>query len=430
MSKGRILIVDDEKDIRFLVHEILSDEGYHVSEAPHSEAAYAHIEASGIPDLVILDIWLENSDRDGMEILGDLKKRAPDLPVLMISGHGNIEMAVNAIKLGAYDFIEKPFNTDRLLHLVERALESARLRKNGGSSKIRMVASSAEMQATMKLAARAAQGDARVVITGPAGAGRNHLAAWIHQESARETEPFVTISARNLEDSALLSAIGAAGEGSLVIRDVQALNPSAQKTLLKLVAGKPLCRVMVTADKPLKDIPDFPADLNDRLSVVTIDLPGLSGRRGDLGELASDFIAELLNKWGQGGAVTLSGDVVDVLRKRNWTGHVAELQALCTMAAFRMLQADTLEAKAEYFDTGEERAPSSAGDHPAHGWLGHDLRRAREAFERWYFDNLSERFEGNISQMAAFADMDRTALHRKLKSLKESGDGENLEIAS
>lgn len=427
--KGRILVVDDEKDIRFLISEILTDEGYAVSDAAHSEAAYAAIEAGGMPDLVILDIWLENSDRDGMEILSDLKKRDADLPVLMVSGHGNIEMAVNAIKIGAYDFIEKPFNTDRLLHLVGRALESNRLRRSGSHSKIRMIATSSDMQAVMKIAARAATGDARVVITGPAGAGRNHLAAWIHQESERAAQPYHSVSARNLEESGLLSAIGTAGEGTLVIRDVQDLSAAAQKTLLKLVAGKPTARIIVTSDRPLKDVAGFSADLNDRLSVLSIDLPGLASRRSDLAELAAGFIAECLAKWGRSEPVIVGEDALTALRKRSWTGHVAELQALCTMAAFRMLQSNAKEVAPAHFEAQDDAPAANTNDSPVTAWLDQDLRTARESFERWYFENLSERFEGNISQMAAFVGMDRTALHRKLKSLKD-GEPEKLEIAS
>lgn len=421
MTKGKILIVDDEKDIRFLLREILEDEGYAVGEAPHSEAAFAEF-AKMQPDLVILDIWLENSDRDGMEILADLKKKTRTLPVLMISGHGNIEMAVKAIKLGAYDFIEKPFNTDRLLHLVTRALESGRLRRASSTSAVTIAAGSPEMQTVLKAAQKAAQGEARLLITGPWGSGRSHLARFIHQESARAAKPFVSLWCNDLD---IHEAFTAADEGTLVLRDIQTLSSQAQNELLARLNAKPNVRVIATTDRDLGMEPSFSSDLLGRLSVMNIALPALDDRRGDIAELAHTFIQECFAACGMASEPRLSDAVLANLRRSGWPGQIAELRTLCQMAAMRMFLDKAEEALEKHF-TFETAPALSLGGTPLKDWMGTDLRSAREAFERWYFENLMEKFNGNVAQVAEFAGMDRTALHRKLKALKDGDEAERL----
>lgn len=428
-AKGKILIVDDEKDIRFLMREILEDEGYVVAEAPHSEAAYAEIAAHGMPDLVILDIWLENSDRDGMEILADLKKRSRTLPVLMISGHGNIEMAVKAIKFGAYDFIEKPFNTDRLLHLVTRALEASRMRTISGAH-VSITAQTPEMQAVMKAAQKAAAGDARVLVTGPWGTGRTHLARFIHQESGRAGKSCIVVPCASAEASLLKELL--AGEGTVILRDAQDLPQPMQTELLARLNAKPEARVIATATPALDSLRAggrFLPDLYERLSVVTIALPPLECRRGDVCDMCATIISESLTAHGMAGVVKIADDAAALLRGRGWQGQAAELRALCQLAAVRMATEGAYELCARHL--GElATAAGAAASHDsgiAAEWLATDLRAAREAFERWYFENLMQRFDGNVSQVAAFAGMDRTALHRKLKALK---DGEDAEAAA
>lgn len=415
-SKANILIVDDEKDIRFLLSEILGDEGYAVAEAAHSEAAFAAIAANGMPDLVILDIWLENSDRDGMEILADLKKRSRNTPVLMISGHGNIEMAVKAIKLGAYDFIEKPFNTDRLLNLVRRALESSSLRRNTSAGSLFLVTSGPEMQTVQKTAAKAATGETRVLITGAWGAGRTHLARWIHQESPRNSKPFVTLACERADTADINDAFTKAGEGTIVFEDVQMLSPESQTLLLGRLNAKPDARILATSSPNPKILPD----LFERLSVTTIALPNLDDRKSDIPELALALL---------GDGFTIAEDAGMALKRRAWPGQVAELRALIGMAQIRMALENTKELKAAHLDTGAAPAAQSGEAAPAE-WLATDLRTAREAFERWYFDHLMDKFDGNVSKVADFAGMDRTALHRKLKSLKEGGEENGERMAS
>lgn len=411
-SKGKILIVDDEKDIRFLLSEILGDEGYTVAEAPHSEAAFAEITAHGMPDLVILDIWLENSDRDGMEILADLKKKSRTLPVLMISGHGNIEMAVKAIKLGAYDFIEKPFNTDRLLNLVRRALESGSLRRNAPAGGAHLVTISPEMQTVQKAALKAAGGEARILITGPWGAGRTHLARWMHQESPRSAKPFISVSCAGLDTNTLNDAFTRAGEGTLVLQDVHLMPADMQAFVLARLNAKLDARIMATSAPNAKIMPD----LFERLAVASITLPPLEERRSDIGELALSIL---------GDGYTVGDEALTNLRHRNWPGHVAELRALMTMAAVRMALENTHELKNHHL-ASEASANQNQGTPVPSDWLATDLRTARESFERWYFEHLMERFDGNVSQVASFAGMDRTALHRKLKSLKDGEGGERM----
>ncbi|MCB1539049.1 MAG: sigma-54-dependent Fis family transcriptional regulator [Rhodospirillales bacterium] len=415
-ARGNILIIDDEKDIRFLLSEILEDEGYTVAEAAHSEAAYAEL-AKGMPDLVILDIWLENSDRDGMEILADLKKKSRTLPVLMISGHGNIEMAVKAIKLGAYDFIEKPFNTDRLLNLVGRAIESGRLRREATAGTVSLSAETPEMQAVQKAAIKAASTDARVLITAPWGAGRTHLARWIHQESPRAGKPFVVLPAHDAAPDAFADALSRAGQGTLLIKDVQNLPRDTQAAVLAALGARTEARVMATAAAPLKSAADFSPDLAERLSVATIALPALDDRRGEIVAMAMAFL---------GDGHTVHDDAAAWLRHHPWTGQVAELRAVITMAQLRMNLAGARELRAAHLEAEPAMQESGKDDQSgtAAQWLASDLRTAREAFERWYFDHLMDRFDGNVSQVAAFSGMERTALHRKLKALRE---GENDE---
>ncbi|MBU6235328.1 MAG: response regulator [Alphaproteobacteria bacterium] len=426
-SKGRILIVDDEKDIRFLLREILEDEGYDVSEAAHSEAAYADIAAKGMPDLVILDIWLENSDRDGMEILGDLKRRSKTLPVLMISGHGNIEMAVKAIKIGAYDFIEKPFNTDRLLHLVSRAFEQGR-KRGGAGRKIDFVSVSPDMQAAIKAAQKAAAGEARVLITGAWGTGRAHLAKYIHQESQRAGKACVSIQCAALDAPTLAEAL--AHEGSVIFRDIHKLSASMQADLLGRLNAKPEARVMATADAALLDglrrEGKFLSDLYERLSVVTLVMPTLQDRRADLADMCASMIGGYFDAWGLGGPVRVNGPAIDALKQMAFEGQALELEALCFAAAVSMAQAGRKEVTPNDF-ASDAPAAVTGGEGVASGWLQTDLRTAREAFERWYLENIMARFDGNVSQAAAFAGMDRTAFHRKLKALK--GGGEDAEAA-
>lgn len=415
-GKPRILIVDDEKDIRFLLSEILSDEGYDLAEAPHSEAAFAEIAKNGVPDLVILDIWLENSEKDGMEILAELKKISRTLPVLMISGHGNIEMAVKAIKLGAYDFIEKPFNTDRLLNLVGRALESSILRKNSASSFVNFIAGTAEMQAVHKAAVKAASGDARLLIVGGWGNGRGHLAKWIHQESARATKAFVVLNGAQADAKKIDDALAQAGEGTLLLKDVQNLSPQAQAALLARLSGKTDARIIATTAPGAAIMPD----LRERLAVAVINLPLLTDRRADIPEIAASMLE----------GFKLTDEVAQALKRREWPGQVAELRAVCAMLEVRARLDGAAEIRLSHMEScfGAAAAPAQVAGQDK--WLETDLRTARESFERWYFDHLMERFDGNVSQVAEFAGMDRTALHRKLKSLKEDGEEGRERLAS
>lgn len=408
-DKPRILIVDDEKDIRFLLSEILTDEGYELAQAPHSESAFAEIAKSGLPDLVILDIWLENSEKDGMEILAELKKMSRTLPVLMISGHGNIEMAVKAIKLGAYDFIEKPFNTDRLLHLVNRAMETNRLRKASSSSFVDFIAGSAEMQTVHKAAQKAAASDARLLITGGWGTGRSHLARWIHQESMRCTKAFIAINCMDIDAGRLADAFAQTGEGTLLLQDVQNLSPAAQSALLGKLNNKTDARVITTMLPGACVMPD----LQGRLAVTGIALPSLTDRRADIPQIAASMLK----------GFTLSDDVAQSLKRREWPGQAAELRAVCAMLEVRARLDQSKEIRMSHMNADPAAgAPAAAHD----SWLLTDLRTARESFERWYFDNLMERFDANVSQVAEFAGMDRTALHRKLKALKDGDAGEGV----
>lgn len=424
-AKGRILIVDDEKDIRFLLREILEDEGYDVSDAAHSEAAYADIAAKGMPDLVILDIWLENSDRDGMEILGDLKKRSKSLPVLMISGHGNIEMAVKAIKLGAYDFIEKPFNTDKLLALVARVFTQNNPAQTIGVSarKVDFVTVSADMQVTIKAAQKAASGDARVLVTGVWGSGRTHLARYIHQESSRSGRGLTVLHASNL-DSKILSAALAQEGGGVVIRDIEQLPAAMQAELLAGLNSKKDVRVMATAGDVIDAMRAdgrFMPDLYERLAVVRIAMPPLQSRLADMSDMCLSFISSRFALWGISSKPRIEGVAADALKRMVFDGQAAEFEAFCHGLAARMAVSGQDVITARMIQGGGLDDVEARVDDR---WLDTDLRTARDAFERWYIEAIMARFDGNVSQAAAYAGMERTAFHRKLKALREGAESE------
>ncbi|MGB7244798.1 MAG: sigma-54 dependent transcriptional regulator [Sulfitobacter sp.] len=444
-----ILIVDDERDIRELISDILKDEGFVTRLAGNSDDAMAAINTEA-PALMILDIWLKDSRMDGIDILKSVKRDNPDVPVVIISGHGNIEIAVAAIKQGAYDFIEKPFNIDQLLVVIRRAMETSRLRRENQSLKRRdvtnseMIGNSAAFRTLIGQLDKVTKSNGRVMLTGPAGAGKEVAARYIHANSNRANAPFVTINCasiapdrmeevlfgRESSDRGVEPGLLEQGHGGVVYFDeVSDMPVGTQSKILRVLVDQQFQRVggndMVRVDLRVisstnKDLEaaiaaeTFRQELYHRLNVVPIAVPSLEDRREDIPVLAEFFIAEMHS--GQGLAQReLTEDAAALMQTMVWPGNVRQLKNLIERVLILGDGQGPIEAREL---PGDEDATAEEGRVVLSGTLATlPLREAREAFEREYLLTQINRFGGNISRTANFVGMERSALHRKLKSL-------------
>ncbi len=444
-----ILIVDDERDIRELVSDILEDEGYTTRLAGNSDECMAQINAEP-PALLILDIWLKDSNMDGIDILKKVRRDNPDIPVVIISGHGNIEIAVAAIKQGAYDFIEKPFNIDQLLVVIRRAMETSRLRRENSALKRRevttseMVGESAAFRTLVSQLDKVTKSNGRVMLTGPAGSGKEIAARYIHANSNRTNAPFVTVNCATIEpermeevlfgretsDRGIESGLLEEAHGGVIFFDEVADMPlGTQSKILRVLVEQQFQRVGGT-DKVRVDLRvisatnrdleeeiragRFRQELYHRLNVVPIQVPSLEERREDIPVLARHFIRQFHAEQGLP-LRELSEEAMALMQTMRWPGNVRQLRNLIERVLILgepsgPIQASELPSD-EGAETDEERVVLS-------GKLAAlPLREAREAFEREYLLTQINRFGGNISRTAAFVGMERSALHRKLKSL-------------
>jgi two-component system, NtrC family, nitrogen regulation response regulator NtrX len=447
-----ILIVDDEADIRTLIAGLLSDEGYNVREAGTSEEAL-DVLAERQPSLAILDVWLEGSRLDGLALLDAFQKLAPDTPAVMISGHGNIETAVAAIRAGAYDFIEKPFKADRLLLVVQRAMEAATLRRE--NAELRLKAGGSQLMVTQSSAARGvahavskvAPTNSRVLISGPAGVGKESVARQIHETSRQASGPFVVVNCATIEPETMeISLFGAeaatadgarrigtfeqAHGGTLLLDEVSDMPLETQAKILRVLQEQSFVRVggasrvqvqvrvMATTSRDLLAAVRegrFREDLYYRLAVVPIEVPPLRQRREDIPVLAVHFLGQFAAAAGRA-VPSLSPDAISHLQAYDWPGNVRQLRN--TMERTLILAGDATAIGPEALppeisgrlENGDQQRSSLDA-------LTMPLRQAREQFERDYLLAQVERFGGNISKTAAFVGMERSALHRKLKSL-------------
>jgi len=446
-----ILIVDDEADIRLLIAEILKDEGYDTRDAVNSTDALAAMKARR-PSLVILDIWLENSELDGLGLLDVVRETHPSVPILMISGHGTIETAVAAIKRGAYDFIEKPFKTDRLLHMIERAIDAARLKRENEELRVRaggeveLIGRSATVNQLRQSIEKVAPTGSRVLISGPAGSGKEVVARLIHASSRRAEGPFVvlncaTMRPENLEDElfgqehggmAKVGTLEEAHNGTLLLDEVADMPLETQGKIVRAlqeqtferVGGKTRVRVDVrviaATNRDLREeitAARFREDLYYRLNVVPLRVPALRERREDIPLLARAFMARYASASGLPER-QIGEDAMAALQSYDWPGSVRQLRNviewLLIMAPGEPrepIHADMLPP-----EIGAIAPPVLKWDR-AGEIMGLPLRDARELFERQYLLAQVTRFGGNISRTAAFIGMERSALHRKLKTL-------------
>ena len=447
--KTDILIVDDEDDIRALIQGILEDEGYAVRQAPDAAAADA-LMAEKTPDLLILDIWLQNSAQDGLQILERVKAEHPFVPVLMISGHGTIETAVSAIKQGAYDFIEKPFKSDRLLLMIARALETAELKKENRALKERtegpleLIGDSPAMTGLRHFLERVAQTNSRVLITGEPGTGKEIAARLLHRFSPRAEGPFMALNCAilhpaRLEEELFGSENGPglleqANGGTLLLDEVADTPLETQAKILRVLqeqrfqrVGRPDfievdVRIIAASNRDLQRAMEeggFRKDLFYRLNVVPIDMPPLRDHVQDIPALAAWFMEAFSAQSGMP-VRSLSGPLLAALEAYHWPGNVRQLKNLVE----RMMIVSGGPAGDETVLKVDHLPPEITGAAPEKktAGLGRDmmrvpLRDARELFERAYLIAQIDRFGGNISKTAQFVGMERSALHRKLKQL-------------
>jgi two-component system, NtrC family, nitrogen regulation response regulator NtrX len=448
-----ILIVDDEADIRELVAGILDDEGFSTRTARDSDTALAEV-TSRRPHLVFLDIWLQGSKLDGLQLLEQIKKDNPELPVVMISGHGNIETAVAAIKRGAYDFIEKPFKSDRLILVATRALETSRLKRE--VRELKQLAPTASiltghspcMNQLRQTIERAAKANSRILIVGPSGAGKELAARTLHQHSTRMEGPFVVINAaaitpermeeemfgveQAIGDQRKVGALEEAHGGTLFIDEIGDLPRETQNKILRVLVDQTFQRVggtnkvqvdvriiSSTARNLEEEIAAgrFREDLYHRLSVVPIRVPPLSERREDIPELIDYFMDQISANTGLPKR-QIGQDAMAVLQSHVWPGNVRQLRnnvervmILASGGPEVIITADMLPQ-----DVGS-MVPAMPNSNNGEHIMGLPLREAREVFERDYLIAQISRFSGNISRTAEFVGMERSALHRKLKAL-------------
>jgi two-component system nitrogen regulation response regulator NtrX len=449
-----ILIVDDEADIRELVAGILQDEGYSTRTARDSDDAIAAVVARR-PNLVFLDIWLQGSRLDGLQLLDTLKMEHPELPIVMISGHGNIETAVSAIKRGAYDFIEKPFKADRLLLVAERSLENSRLKREVKELKqfaplqTLIVGHSPVANQLRQTVDKVAPTNSRILIVGPSGSGKELAARTIHMHSARADAPFVVINAAAISPEYMevelfgvettngahgrkVGALEEAHGGSLFIDEIADMPRETQNKILRVLVDQTFQRVggntKVTVDVRIvsstsrnieADIAagKFREDLYHRLSVVPIRVPSLAERREDIPELVEYFMTQISQATGLPKR-KVGADALAVLQTHDWPGNVRQLRN--NVERLMILAGGDSEAVITAAmlpqDVGS-MIPNMPNGNGGEHLMSLALREAREVFEREYLLAQINRFGGNISRTAEFVGMERSALHRKLKAL-------------
>jgi two-component system nitrogen regulation response regulator NtrX len=449
-----ILIVDDERDICTLIAGILEDEG-HTARRAHNSTEATEAVRQRRPALVILDVWLQGSELDGLQLLDVIRREEPPVPVVMISGHGTIDTAVAAIKTGAYDFIEKPFKADRLLLVVDRAIEADRLRRENASlrrragGEVTFVGSSSAAAAVRSQIEKVAPTGSRVLISGPSGAGKETVARLIHQGSKRSDGPFVMVNCSALPAERLeIELFGTAGEsagdalrvtgafemahgGTLLLKEVADLPLPLQSKLARVLQEQSFTRdggtakvevdvrVLASTGRNLQDeiaAGAFREELFHRLNVVALRVPPLSERREDIPELAGDLLRRVADATGLPSR-TIGEDTLAALQGHDWPGNVRQLRNVIERLLILAptgggpIRADVLPN-----DVSED-APSVLRWEKGGEIMQLPLRDAREVFEREYLLAQVTRFGGNISRTATFVGMERSALHRKLKSL-------------
>ena len=448
--KENILIVDDEPDIRDVISAILNDEGYKTTCVSNAQEAQAKINIE-IPSLIILDIWMRDSTMDGLSLLNWIKDSNPEIPILMISGHGTVEIAVNAIKAGAYDFIEKPFKSEKLLFMVSRALENSELKKENEELKQQVrrtdmiVGKSSIINSVRQTITKVSQTNSRVLILGSSGSGKEACARTIHQESPRRNSSFIHVNCSMVNEEELFGkenrlnnnkrSIGLfekSNRGTLYLDEICDLSIELQGKIIHAIQQQRFkrmggnhelsvdVRVISSSSKNIKEQIELGLlreDLYYRLGVVPIEMPDLKNHPQDIPDLVKYYMsssAATLNKPTR----TLSDDAIACLQQYTWPGNLNELRNiidwLLIMAPNNehgIITSEMLPPEINF--TSHEVNFGSMND-----FLSFNLKEAREKFEKEYLSAQIDRFSGNISRTASFIKMERSALHRKLKTLE------------
>ena len=446
-----ILIVDDESDICEIVAGVLEDDGYAARSAADSDAALAAI-AERRPSLVLLDVWLKGSRLDGLDLLDEIKRRDPTLPVLVISGHGNLDTAVAAIRRGAADFIEKPFEAEHLLHLVSRATETERLRRENADLRAQvgpddeLTGTSTTINAIRATLKRVAPTGSRVLLTGPAGVGKEVAARLLHNWSPRAGAPFIVASAARMTpeqvDEILFGSehgdsdirpglLERAHGGTLFLDEIADMPLNTQARILRVLTDQSFSRIggtrVVKVDVRVVSATSrdlnfeisagrFREDFYYRLNVVPLHIPALSERREDIPALVDHFAA-CYSAERRIKTPAIATDTIAALQAYDWPGNVRQLRNIVERTIIlapgdRLCRIDVDMLPLEVIND-----PQATGNGPVNAMMGVPLREARETFEREYLRIQIRRFSGNISRTANFIGMERSALHRKLKIL-------------
>ncbi|MDB9705635.1 sigma-54 dependent transcriptional regulator [Pelagibacteraceae bacterium] len=449
-----ILVIDDNPDIRFLICNILKEKGFIVRSAANYDQAVLEINEK-LPDLAIIDIKLDKADKDGIDLLKLIINKKKLTPIIMISGHATVQIAVEAIRLGAYEFIEKPFSTEKILNYVKRALENASLKEekdiieNKLFHSFELIGKSPSIIKVKKTIEKLSTSESRILISGPTGSGKELVARKIHKNSARSKERFVILNAALLKENTYekelfgqefdggnisSGALERANKGTLLIDEVSEIPIETQANILRVLIDQKFKRFNGTKDinvnirlisstsknlKELVEIGKFREDLYHRLNVVPVELSSLSSRTEDIPLLIEYFKEKISEMNGvQKSKINITNDS---LYTYNWPGNVRELRNLVERVTIL-----SINESQENIDKllGEILSSTSAlksVESLLEKSFTSPLKEAREHFEKEYLSKQLKKNHGNISKTADFIGMERSALHRKLKSLGIKG---------
>ena len=436
-----ILIIDDEIDICKLISGVLEDEGYSTYNAQNSDNALAVISRNSI-DLIILDVWLEGSKLDGIELLQEIHVSSPEIPIIIISGHGNVDTAVTAIKIGAYDYLEKPFKTERLMHTIKRASETYNLRqeitniRNKSNYAVDYIGESNAVHQLNQAINRLSEVKSRILITGGNGVGKELIARLIHNKSSRSRFLFTRLNARNINENEFHDKVCSVQNnkdssfakelngGTLFINEISELSIEAQKVFLNLVNNKYKLdnfdfRIVASTSKDLKSYISlglFLDDLFNRISIEQIHIPSLIDRKEDISSLVKYFIEDYSRTTEIANNIQICDDALAILESYPWPGNIKELRNCIERIILQLNSENANSITANHIPIEiRHNNPNISNNNEV--LISYNMKDARDLFERNYIVTQLARFNGNISKTAAFIGMERTALHRKLKYL-------------